>query len=175
MNISKRCILSAVLSGDSRQQLARPVRPDSNADELCGVFKGEKAGADPAAGSSGARQDALPIVHMDLVGRRRRTLGILSFVIAVPRGTIPLQWTLRPGQCVEPQCVESRRQCGYLPRRSLPDLDIGNALRAMSIEDQDRFKFQMSRVLSIIRLLETRCQGSREKSSSSPVLKKLWF
>ena len=29
----------------------------------------------------------------------------------------------------------------------------------MSIEDQDRFKFQMTRVLSITRLLETRCQG----------------
>ena len=38
-------------------------------------------------------------------------------------------------------------------------LDIGNALRTMSIEDQERFKFQMSRVLSITRLLETRCQG----------------
>ena len=38
-------------------------------------------------------------------------------------------------------------------------LDIGNALRSMSIEDQDRFKFQMSRVLSITRLLKTRCQG----------------
>ena len=29
----------------------------------------------------------------------------------------------------------------------------------MSIEDQDRYKFQLSRVLSITRLLETRCQG----------------
>ena len=38
-------------------------------------------------------------------------------------------------------------------------LNIGNALRSMSIEDQDRFKFQISRVLSITRLLETRCQG----------------
>ena len=38
-------------------------------------------------------------------------------------------------------------------------LDIDNALRSMAIEDQDRFKFQMSRVLSITRLLESRCQG----------------
>ena len=38
-------------------------------------------------------------------------------------------------------------------------LDIDNALRFMSIEDQDRFKFQMSRVLSVSRLLEARCQG----------------
>ena len=35
-------------------------------------------------------------------------------------------------------------------------LDIGNALRSKSIEDQDSFKFQMSRVLSITRLLEKR-------------------
>jgi hypothetical protein len=41
----------------------------------------------------------------------------------------------------------------------LPALDTGNALRSMSIEDQDRYKFQMSRVLSITRLLETRYQG----------------
>ena len=38
-------------------------------------------------------------------------------------------------------------------------LDIGNALRSMSIEDQDRYKFQMFRVLSVTRLLEARCQG----------------
>jgi hypothetical protein len=37
-------------------------------------------------------------------------------------------------------------------------LDIGNALRSMSVEDQDRFKFQMSRALSVSRLLEARCQ-----------------
>ena len=41
-------------------------------------------------------------------------------------------------------------------------LDIGNALRSRSIEDQDRFKFQMSRVLSITRLLEMRCNGREE-------------
>ena len=39
------------------------------------------------------------IVHMDLVGRRRRTRGILSFVVTVPSGTIPVPWTLRPGHC----------------------------------------------------------------------------
>ena len=38
-------------------------------------------------------------------------------------------------------------------------MDIGNALRSMSIGDQDRFKFQMSRVLSIARLVEVRCLG----------------
>ena len=38
-------------------------------------------------------------------------------------------------------------------------MDIGNALRSMSIGDQDRFKFQMSRFLSIARLLEVRCKG----------------
>ena len=38
-------------------------------------------------------------------------------------------------------------------------MDIGNAPRSMSIGDQDRFKFQMSRVLSIARLLVMRCQG----------------
>ena len=38
-------------------------------------------------------------------------------------------------------------------------MDIGNAIRSMSIGNQDRFNFQMSRVLSIARLLEVRCQG----------------
>jgi hypothetical protein len=38
-------------------------------------------------------------------------------------------------------------------------LDIANALRCMNSGDQNRFVFQMSRVLSIARLLEVRCQG----------------
>ena len=38
-------------------------------------------------------------------------------------------------------------------------MDIGNALRSMSIGDQTRFTFQMSRARSIARLLEVRCQG----------------
>ena len=76
---SKRCILGAVLSGDRRQQLARTEPPDCDTDQLRGLFKGEMAGADPAAGSSGPRHDALLI---DLVGRRRRTLGILSSIVA---------------------------------------------------------------------------------------------
>lgn len=42
---------------------------------------------------------------------------------------------------------------------NLSIMDIGNALRPMSIEDQDCFKFQMTRVLSVSRLLEVRCQG----------------
>ena len=93
---------------------------------------------------------------MDLVGRRRRTLDILSFVITVPRGTIPFPWTLDPDTVrnLADNAVTFRGEACLLSI-----LDIGNALRSMSIEDQDRYKFQMSRVLSITRLLETRCQG----------------
>ena len=38
-------------------------------------------------------------------------------------------------------------------------LDLGNALRGMSKQDQDLHKFHMARVLSISRLLESRCQS----------------
>ena len=38
-------------------------------------------------------------------------------------------------------------------------LDIANTLRCMNGSDQNRFVFQMSRVLSIARLMERRCQG----------------
>ena len=38
-------------------------------------------------------------------------------------------------------------------------MDIANALRCMNGGDQNRFVFQMSRVLSIARLMEARCQG----------------
>ena len=44
---SKGGIHRAVLSGDRRQQLAQPVRRDSHADQLCGLFKDKKAGVDP--------------------------------------------------------------------------------------------------------------------------------
>jgi chromosome segregation ATPase len=38
-------------------------------------------------------------------------------------------------------------------------VDLGNALRGMSKQDQDIHKFQMARILSISRLLESRCQS----------------
>ena len=38
-------------------------------------------------------------------------------------------------------------------------MDIANALGCMNGGDQNRFVFQMTRVLSITRLLEVRCQG----------------
>ena len=38
-------------------------------------------------------------------------------------------------------------------------LDIANALRSMNGGGKNRFVFQMTRVLSIARLLEVRCQG----------------
>ena len=38
-------------------------------------------------------------------------------------------------------------------------MDIANVLRCMNGGDQNRFMFQMSRVLSIARLMEARCQG----------------
>ena len=42
---------------------------------------------------------------------------------------------------------------------SLVAMDLGNALRGMSKQDQDMDKFHMARVLSISRLLESRCQS----------------
>ena len=43
--------------------------------------------------------------------------------------------------------------------RLLTLVDIRNALQSMGKQDQDKFKFQMTRVLSISRLLESRCQS----------------
>ena len=38
-------------------------------------------------------------------------------------------------------------------------VNMGNTLRSMGKQDQDRYKFQMIRILSISRLLESRCQS----------------
>ena len=38
-------------------------------------------------------------------------------------------------------------------------MDIANSLRCMNGADQNRFVFQMSRILSIARLMGARCQG----------------
>ena len=45
------------------------------------------------------------------------------------------------------------------PRGEANLLSLGNALRGMSKQDQDLHKFHMARVLSISRLLESRCQS----------------
>ena len=50
--------------------------------------------------------------------------------------------------------ITSRGEAGLLTI-----MDIANTLRCMNGGDQNRFVFQMSRVLSIARLMEARCQG----------------
>ena len=98
----------------------------------------------------------MPIVHMDLVGSRRRTPGILPFAITVLRTRYLFRGPYDPDTMwnLADNAVTFRGEACLLSI-----LGIGNALKSMSIEDQDRFKFQMSRVLSITRLLEVRCRG----------------
>ena len=98
----------------------------------------------------------MSIVHMDLVGRARGTHAILPINITVLRGTTVFR------EPFDPHCVWNLADNVITSRGDaslLSIMDIGNALRSMSIGDQDRFKFQMSRVLSIARLVEVRCLG----------------
>ena len=62
----------------------------------------------------------------------------------------------------DPNCIWNLADNAMLTRGEaglLSILDIANTLRCMNGSDQNRFVFQMSRVLSIARLMERRCQG----------------
>ena len=125
----------------------------SPADQLRRLFDGAKADSGQATRGSGGQRDIMPTLHLGVVGRSQcgwssnhQPQGLGS---SLTDPTKPhCVWNLADN------VITSRGEAGLLTI-----MDIANVLRCMNGGDQNRFMFQMSRVLSIARLMEARCQG----------------
>ena len=152
MNLNGRFGESALAARDAyMQRLGRPEPRDSHADQLCRILDGMKADPGQATRESRGQRDVMPTVHLGVVGGSQWTHAIPA--VTSRRGSTVLSRTIRTGLRMEP-C----RQRDHLPRRSWLAHDHGHR-QCPQVHERRRFVFQMSRVLSIARLMERRCQG----------------